>query len=456
MNQFIFAAALALWGAGAVAQTTVDLSVDQARNVATQALLSDDPGLALQIAEAILSQQPDDRTSLVIVAAAAPRVGDAPRGRAAGVRAWRVSTTDTQKYEAARLTALAAANEERFTLATFWLRRALTVAPNEDERTRTLNDARNVTRMNPWSTQLSFSLVPSNNVNGGAEDESSTAPGNPTGTLSEDALALEGWRASLSFGAQYRVQEAQNSRTTIGFTYQAARVWITEETRVPDEAFNTNSYDVSLRHDRALENGTLSFRASRGLFEYRDLDLPTQTTDYERYDIWRLGVDRRYPVNDRTLLSLSASREWLSYLATGIGEVDRVLLSGGVSYQLDSRDRISTTLTLVDSDGDSVNYTSDQQTLSLGYSFADPIGPISLSLGGGIKWSDYPEYRLLNAVTGGRQDTTAFASANIGFPEISYAGFTPALRLDLSDTDSNVSRFDRTTFSAGLTIRSQF
>lgn len=456
MTRILLAFALALFGAGAAAQTTVDLSIDQARSIATQALLSDDPALALQIAEAILSQNPDDRASLVIVAAAAPRVGDPQRGREAGARAWRVAATDTQKYEAARLTALAAANEERFTLATFWLRRALTVAPNEEERARTLNDARAVTRLNPWSTQLSFSLVPSSNVNGGAEDASSTAPGNPTGTLSEDALALSGWRASLNFGAQYRLQEAQTSRTTVGLQYQTARVWITDDTRVPDEAFNTNYYDLSLRHDRALENGTLSFRASRGLYEYRDLDLRAQTTDYEKYDIWRLSVDRRFALNERTLLSFSANREWLSYLATGIGDVDRVLLSGGTSYRLDSGDRISATITLVDNDGDSVNFTSQEQTLSVGYAFAEPLGPISLSLGGGLKWSDYPEYRLLNTVTGGRQDTTVFANANIGFPDISYAGFTPGLRLDVSRTQSNVSRFDRTTFSAGLTISSQF
>jgi hypothetical protein len=452
----VIALCLAFFASGANAQADLKLPIDQTGAIATQALMAGETELALQIADAVLQQRPDDRNALIVIAAAATRIGDPRRSRVAGARAWRVSTTDYQKYEAARLTALAAANEKRFTLATFWLRRALTVAPNEDERTRTLNDARSVTRINPWSTQLSFSLAPSSNVNGGAEDESLTAPGNPTGTLSEDALALAGWSASLSFGAQYRFQEAQRSRTTVGVAYQTARVWITEDTRVPDEAFNTNSYNLSLRHDRALDNGTLSFNASRGLFEYRDLDLRTQTTDYEKYDIWRLGVDRQFALNERTLLSFSASREWLSYLATGIGEVDRALLSGGVSYRLGGGDRVSTTLSLIDSNGDSLNFTSQQQTLSVGYNFAEPLGPITLSLGGGLKWSDYPEYRLLNAVTDGRQDTTIFASANIGFPNIEYAGFAPGLRLDVSNTDSNVSRFAGTTLSAGLTIRSQF
>lgn len=452
----VVAVALALCGTAVGAQDRVDVPIDQAGGIAAQALIAGETALALQIAEAVLAQRPDDRTALVVVAAAAPRLGDPAKGRRAGVRAWAVSQTDAQKFEAARLTALAAANEERFTLSTFWLRRALTVAPSEAASAQTLRDARAVSRRNPWSTQLSFSLVPSSNLNGGAEDETSTAPGNPTGTLSEDALALAGWRASLSFGTQYRVQEAQRSRTLVGFQYQAARVRITEDTDIPDESLRTDYYELSLRHDRALQNGSLSLRASRGLYEYRDLDLSALTTDYESYDIWRLGIDRNVPLNDRTTLSLSAQREWLEYLSPGIGEVDRIILRTGLSYRLDSGDRISGSVSLVNSDGDSVNFTSEEMTLSGAYSWAEPFGPITLTLGGGVKWSDYPDYRLLIPVTGGRQDTAVFANANFGFPDLSYAGFTPGLRIDATRTDSNVSRFDRTTWSAGLTIRSQF
>lgn len=440
----------------AAAQTSVDLTLDEARALATRALLSDEPALALQIAQTLLAQNPDDRASLVIVAAAAPRLGDATAGRQAGARAWQLSQTDAQRYEAARLTALAAANEERFTLSTFWLRRALTVAPNDAERARTTQDARAVARRNPWSTQLSFSLVPSNNVNGGAEDATSTAPGNPTGTLSEDALALSGWRGSLSFGTQYRIQEDQRSRTRVGLQYQISRVRITEDTTVPDEAFNTTSYEINLRHDRVLENGLLSLRAARGTYEYRDLDLGSGTTEFQNYDIWRIGLDRQIPLSDRTALSLSATREWLDYMATGIGEVDRTILGTGLSYQLESRDRLSANFTFVKSDGDSVNYTSEDRTLSLSYAWAEPLGPISLSVGGGFKWTDYPDYRLLLTVDGGRQDQTTFVFMNIGFPEIEYAGFTPGLRIDASQADSNVSRFDRTTLAVGLTVNSTF
>lgn len=447
----------ALAGSGLSAQDSVNVPLDQASSIAAQALIAGDPALALQIAEAVLAQLPDDRTALIVVAAA-PQLGDPDRGRAAGARAFAVSQTDAQKYEAARLTALAAANDQRYTLATFWLRRALTVAPNDQERARTLKDARGVTRLNPWSTQLSFSLAPSNNVNGGAEGEDLIIAGQDTGgNISEGGLALAGWRASLGFGTQYRLHQSQTNRTTVGLQLQTARAWITEDTTLPDEAFDTASYTLSLRHDRALERGTLTFRAARSLYEYRRLENDERTTQYQNYDTWLFGVDRRYPLNDRTVLSLSANREQLSYLNAGIGDIARLGLTGGVSYRLDSSDQISATFTLTDSDGDNFNYTSREQTLSGSYRFDDPIGPISLALGGGLRWSDYPDYRVgFSTIPGGRQDTTVFANANIGFPDVSYAGFTPGLRIDTNRVNSNVSRFERTTFSAGLTISSQF
>lgn len=457
LNRNVIALLVALCGSVAGAQESMQVQIDQAAPIAVQALRGGDPALAMEIAEAVLAERPDDRTALIVVAAAAPQLGDPAKGRRAGARAWAVSGTDAQKYEAARLTALAAANEERFTLSTFWLRRALTVVPNEQERVRTIRDARAVTRRNPLALQFSGSLTPSNNLNGGADEQSIDALGDGLLSLSRDSLALKGWRASLSFGAQYRFQESSESRTTAGLRYQAARSFVTDDVSVPTDGFDTAYYEFSLNHDRALENGTLTLRTSRGLFEYRDLDFDAGTTDYEKYDIWRLGVDRRFSVGERTLLSFSARQEWLEYLESGIGSVERTSLSAGVTHQLSSGDRFGVTLSVTDSEGaDNPNYTSLDKTVGLNYNVSQPIGPVSISVGGGLKWSDYPDYAFIGVGPGGRQDTTVFSNINIGFPDVSYAGFTPGLRIDASKSDSNVSRFDRTTYSAGFTISSQF
>lgn len=319
-----FALALALFGSSATAQTTVDLTLDQARSVAMQAFLADDTRLAIQIAEAILLRQPDDVQSLLIVAAGAPRLGDPTRGHEAGARAWTLAATDLQKYEAARLTALAAANDERYTLSTFWLRRALTVAPNQAERDRTLNDARGVAQLNPWANRLTFSLTPSSNVNGGAEDSELTVAGNSAvGQINAGGLALAGWRATLGFGTQYRFHQNEKSRSLIAIDYQGSRVWLTEDTNVTNQSLRTDTLQASLRHERALENGTIGFSLSRTFFQYRQFDLATQESDLQDYQTTRLTVDRRFILSDETLLSFSASRERTEYSTTGIGQVDR-------------------------------------------------------------------------------------------------------------------------------------
>lgn len=449
-------AAVACWATAAQTQNTVDIPIAQATPVAARALMAGDAALALQIADAILQARPDDRGALIIVAAAAPRVGDPARGYAAGARAWRLSQTPAQRYEAARLTALAANNQDRFTTASLWLRLALISAPDETERARTLQDARLVNQRNPWSTQLSLALAPSNNVNGGAEDEVSSAPGNPEGILSEDAQNLAGWRGGIGVTTAYRIQASEVSRTTIGAGLQIGRVWITEETEVPNEAFDTSSARVFLRHDRALWGGALGLGLTYGRYNYRDLDLSEATTEGRSYDVAGVSAEYRHAVNESTSLQLSLSRDLITYEETSIGEVDRRRADVALGHALASGDTVTASYSVTDSIGDNDNYTSLEHALRLGYRWAEPVGPVTLAVGAGIRWVDYPSYRLLLPVMGGRQDETVSANLSIGFPEAEFAGFIPGLRIEAQKTESNVSRFDSTTLGASLTLQSSF
>jgi hypothetical protein len=464
-----FAIALALLGTSTVAQNSVDLTMDQARVLARQAVLADDPALALQVAEAILAEVPDDRASLLVVAAAAPRVGDPARGRIAGARAWSQSTLPIQKYEAARLTALAAANEERFTLATFWLRRALTVAPNDQERARTLADARAVTRLNPWSSSLSFSLNPSNNVNGGAEDDDLFIDGEDTGgQISEDAQALKGWRASLSTSTQFRFHQNAQSRSHVGLSYQGTRVKLSEDTEVTEESLRNDMLRAFVSHERAVENGVVSATLSHATTAYRRLDLSSGDSAYESYDLTALTVGRRFTVSDTTSASVSVTRDRLDYSRDNISVVDRISVSGGLSFRRQNNDRVSLNLQLRRAVGDNDQYTARDQTISLSYSWADPIGFVSLSAGAGITQKHYPDYRVFDVnapgssfgafvpLDGGRNDTTNFLNLNIGFPQVEYAGFVPGVRIDAARTRSNYGFADTKSLSAGFTISSAF
>lgn len=451
------AVAVAVWATATTAQDTINVPIDRAGAIATQALIAGDTAFAVQLAEAVLAQNPDDRAALLVVASGAPRLGNPDRGYQAGVRAWRLSEPGTQRYEAARLTALAANAQERFTAATFWLRLALISAPNETARDQTVRDARVVAQRNPWSTQLSFSLAPSKNVNGGSETETSSAPGNPTGTLSEDALRLEGVRGSLGITTSYRFQQNAQSQSRIGISLQSGRVRITEETQVPDESFDTSSARLFLRHDRVVGEGRLSLGLSYGTYTYRDLtDLEEQTTVGESYDVLGASVDYSVPLTESLSLQLGLNRENLAYSQRGIGEVDRLRSTASLAYVTEAGNRVSATYSVTDSDGDSPNYTSVAKSFSTDFRWAEPVFGVTVSNGVGFRWSDYPDYRLIAPVDGGRQDETVFAYLSLGFPEFEFAGFVPGVRFDRTQTDSNVSRFDQSGSTTSFTITSSF
>lgn len=467
MNKaLIFAACL--FGQAAIAQTTVDIPIDEARVIATRALFAGETELALQIARGLLQVDPDDRRALLVVAAGAPRVGQAAEGRIAGARAYRLAETDMQAYEAARLTALAAANEERFTLSSFWLRRALIYVPNEQERARTLADARTVKRANPWSSSFGFSVAPSNNVNGGVEDADGGTVGVFVQTFSADAVAQPGVRATLNFGTSYRFHESRIDRAAVSLQYQGARVklqddvvdnpffetaerlgrsteGIPETVTLDAKEFGSDYLSVGVSYDRALEIGNVGVRYDTGLLEYGEDRI---------YDFNRATLSYRRALTDNTTLQLVGRREFQEYASETTGQVRRTTLIAGLTYQFENGNRINTSYTRFDSASKSINYTFDEWSWQVGYSWAEPIGPVSLSVNAGIKSADYPSYFL--SFDEGRQDEGYFYGIEIGFPDIEYAGFSPGISIQASDTESNISRFTRSSLSSQFTINSAF
>lgn len=449
------AAALVVSLTAASAQTTLDLSLNEARGLASEALFAGDSALALDIARAILAQAPDDRGALLLVAAAAPQQGAAREGRLAGARAFAVSESDAQRYEAARLTALAAANEQRFTLGTFWLRRALIAAPSVEEREQTLSDARLLQQQNPWTFDVFASIAPSSNVNGGTSDDSVPEFAGLVGTLSDAALPQAGWRGRFGLNLAYRLRETAANRTVIGGQYQIDRVRITDDTDLPDDAFALDVAEVNLRHDQALQTGSITGQLSYGRITYRQLIEQETDTERKYYDSLRFGLDRRIPIGQTAEVTFSASRDITTYEEDRIGQIRRNSFGTSVATLLASGDLARIGVSYAKSDAGNINYRSEDWTLQGAYVFNEPVGPFTLGVSGGVTWSDYPEYRFLNPVPG-RQDTNVFANLNIGFPQVSYAGFTPALTITASATDSNVSRFTRNALGAGFVIQSAF
>ncbi|MEM9422741.1 MAG: hypothetical protein AAF986_09585, partial [Pseudomonadota bacterium] len=99
-------AALGLSDAAA-AQSTVSLSLPQARQLAANLLFDGQPAASLEIADGLIAANADDRTALIIRAGALRALQRPTEARRAAARAYRLSDTPLERYEAARLAAVA-------------------------------------------------------------------------------------------------------------------------------------------------------------------------------------------------------------------------------------------------------------------------------------------------------------------------------------------------------------
>ncbi len=442
-----------IWAAPAVGQQTIELPFEQARVIAAQAAQGGEPGLAIDLARALLKADPDDRVAHLVLASALPQVGQAKAGRQAGQRAFALSTTPIQKYEAARQVALAAANEGRFTLSTLWLRRALIHAPNDTETQRTLEDARQVARINPWSTSLSFSLTPSGNVNGGSSSQLLTFDGLPFfGVNSPDAQALSGIVGRFGINVSYRLRETAQDRVQLAFSYDASRVWLSSEAQEQspnsrNSDFSSDVASVSLSYDRLLGKALGSVGVSIGQVRY---------AGDPYYDFGRVTLSYTRPLENGHTIYLSGFTEFQDSADGPSRDVTRNGARATYALALPQGDRLSGTLGYTKADSDRINQTSTEWSFEARWTPERRIGPAQVSLSAGITKLDYPEYAIFVVIPDGREDTTRSIGLDITFPDVQFAGFSPVISLSRSSSKSNISRFTRDTNQIGFNIRSSF
>ena len=443
-----------------------EISIPEARAIATQAAIGGDPETARRIAAGLLQANPNDRAALLVLAAVEPQLGRPAQGRLAGARAYAVSTTDAEKYEAARLTALAAANEGRFTLAQWWLRRALTVAPTPEDAAQTTADARGVRNLNPWSTNVALSFVPSGNVNGGAENEFNGIDGEAVSErLTPGDRALSGWAGTIDISTRYRLAASQVYQTTVSARAYARGVilsdqaldFIARESSPNDPAVKTSDYSTALlefglRHDRAASNGTYGFSFNLGQAWSR--------TEFD-YTFLRIGADRRITVSDALDLSFAGSLEQRWDDDDDPNEW-RYNLHGRLSQNLGNADEISASVGFGGIETDIKNAASTTTTLQFGYRLARRVGPAEVELSFGVQKQAFPVFYSFSFISGffpidgGRNDTRVFGNVDLYFPDYSYAGFAPVVTLSVGRTDSNVGRFERNDASISFAFRSTF
>ncbi len=446
---------LSVWATVSPAQQNISLPAEDARALARAAAVQDRPELARDLAAALLRGDPQDRTALIVLALVEPRLGRPTQGRLAGVRAWRVSENRVQRFEAARLTALAASREGRQSLAQLWLRRAAANAPTDSALDQTARDFAAVRRLNPWNVNLGFSATPSSNVNGGSTSEVLTIDGEPVtlfglvGSIPEEQQALSGWSYSADLRIARRLSVSQTQRTGLALRLYGRGVVLSDAARsdapdAEDDDYSSAYAAVTLFHDRAAPGGSYGLNATLGS-NWSGGDLS--------YRFLRLGAQRRWQ-GDGTGWSVSG---YVEDRRTGDGDPDaRVYsLSGGGNRALPAG-RLTYAATVERTDAPSDNDRNAALRLTSGFALSEPVGPARIALGAGLEARKYPDYVALTPVPGGRDDLRGWATVTASFPEISYAGFAPVITLEASRTRSNVSNFDRSSLSVGFSIQSTF
>lgn len=456
----IAAAALSLAAATASgAQTTLTLDVDQMRQLAADTIAAGEVAQARALAEALLMRDPDDLTALTILAQTAFQMGDMATAREAAARIYRTAADPRRRYEAARLAALAAANEDRFSLGELWLRRALTVAPTEADVAQTTQDAAGLRRLNPWSASVRLSFAPSTNVNGGAESEINVIDGVPiVGLLSASAQALSGWVGQGDLSLSYRLRESQTSRSQVSVRAQGRGVILSEEAQqaldddllddTQAEDFATRRLEATLSHDQVAERGNFGLDAAVGAY--------WSGTAFD-YSYLRLSYDRTVSIDSAQALRGSVFGEQRFEPETNDPE-DRVWgLQGQYLAALANGGQASAALAWSARRSDNLNDAYESWTLQFGYAYGPQVGPARLSGSVGVQYTDYPDYFVgFIQVPDGRQDIRWFAGLEAVFPDYSYAGFAPLVRLNAARTDSNVSRFELDEFNIEFGLRSTF
>ena len=433
---------------------TLSITVPQARKVALESAVSGRPDVALTLTQKLLAEDPEDTTAHLASGTAHLAMGDWDAAYSGGRMAFRHAQTDGQKYQAARVAALAAMGDDRKLISQFWLRRAGDVAPTEVDRTRIERQFRILKAQTPLSYRFDFSSTPSSNVNGGSEVAYNVIDGVPlVGVLSADAQALSGFITQGSVRAKYRFAKSDTSQTFATAVVYAKHVSLSSSARAAAPGFDAGtlgatSLEFGLNHARAVgqSNTLLNFKGGfRGQWQAGALSYTALTA----------GVDLQHSLSQKLTFSGGVAYEYRDYAAGGTGTIASAV--AGLTYRFANGNSLTGVARFSESKTPNVTFDSQSVTGKITYSLGKPVLSTMLSAGVGISQTDYADYRLgFIPVPGGRTDKAIFFDVEAKFTSIEYAGFSPNLKLRHTQNESNLSRYDTSEWAVSLGIQSNF
>lgn len=441
--------AVAVCAVPAFAQVT--LNPAEMRELAGQAVLQGQAGLAYDLSGALIERDSNDLNAQLIRSRAARDLGRSADALRHARAAWALAETPEAKYSAALAMAQAHSSSGRRTAAQLWLRRAVELAPNDALKLRAARDFQYVRRQNPWATSLSFSVAPSSNINNGSRNETSELFDLPFEfELGGEARALSGVEIATGFSTRYRLNETRTRRTDLQFGASHRTYVLSDDAKkiAPDakgKDFATTSAFAGLTQTFALGDAKsqLGWNLRFGATRYSGEDL---------FRYARIGTTYQRALGRRAMFDVSLSHEAQDGLN---GRDDAAIWSGRLGYGMalasGNRLSISTNLTRSESTTDFLDYT--QREVAARYSLAEPVGPAMLDFG--LSFADKHHDRS-GLTSDGRQEYSVTASVTAALHKLDYYGFIPTVTFEAERTDANLDLYETESFGIQLGIRSAF
>ncbi len=445
--------ALCICLVSAAASQTPDMQLtpEQMRGLAAQAVNGGYASEAFDLSAALLDRDPDDFDALMIHARAARDLARFDVARKAAQHAWAVAAGDEQRYAAAVSNAQILSSMGNRTMAQLWLRRAVQAAPSDFHKGMAARDYRYVRSQNPWTTQFSFNIAPSSNINNGSSSETTTLPGLPfVFELQGAARALSGTEISGGIATSYKLAESGTRQTLLRLSVYHRGFVLSDEAkdRAPDAKgsdFALTSLTTGIDQTWSLRNGRLILGAEATLGKVYYGGDPL-------YANLNVGGSLRYAFTPKVQGQLRAAREaQKGYDARPDAHAWRG--SAGLVTVLPQGQRLSAFYNYAEgsSSADYLDYADHEIELRL--ALARPLLDTGIEFG----LTAGHKHHARNAITGGeRNDDTLEADVTLILNTLDYYGFVPSLTLRTRRTDSNISIYDTKEVGVQVGVRSRF
>lgn len=437
-----------------VAQTgdTVVLSPPQMRELAAQSIVGGQPQQAYALASALLQRNPNDIEALIIRARAARDLGRFTEAKHTARRAWQKSRNSNEKFASSMVMAQALSSAGARTRSQLWLRRAAQHAPDERMKNIAVRDFQYVRRINPWATELSFSVSPDSNINNGSQRSSTQLFDLPFEfQLSGAARALSGIQFNSSIATRYRLAESQRSQHDLVLQLSHRTYTMSDEAK--------RLAPTAKGSDFAFSTSALSY-VRRG-FSSADTNLPNEFSatigrtwyggdPFMQYA--RLGFTQNVVLSRSAFVFGGVSLERQQSLSQR-QDVSISGLSVGMRKTTNAGNRLTLAASGKVSKSNDVTLDYQQLTLSARYALGKPVAGMRIDFG--IQASR-KSHELSRFSRFGRQDDSLSIDATAVFKNIEFYGFSPSVTISARKTDSSIGLYDAQGYGVKVGIQSAF